>query len=176
MTTATTPAGPGNRGVHVRHRRHDLRVVRRRVDKALGKVDGVTTPGEPRDRGGHRRLRPAAVDVDALTAAIAAAGYTGTPRGEHAPATEPGGDDRADGDLDEREARRDAELADLKRKWQVALAAGLGMMILMYVPLPLDAMDWLMPLLLVVSTVVQFWAGRQFYRAAWAAARHRAPT
>ena len=44
----------------------------------------------------------------------------------------------------------------------------------MYVPLPLDTMDWLMPVLLVISTVVQFWAGRQFYTAAWAAARHRA--
>ena len=29
----------------------------------------------------------------------------------------------------------------------------------MYLPLHLDTMDWLMPLLLVVATVVQFWAG-----------------
>jgi P-type Cu+ transporter len=48
------------------------------------------------------------------------------------------------------------------------------MMVLMYVPLPIDAMDWLMPVLLVVATVVQFWAGGVFYRAAWAAARHGA--
>jgi Cu+-exporting ATPase len=43
---------------------------------------------------------------------------------------------------------------------------------LMYVPLYLDTMDWLMPAILVVATVVQFWAGRDIYRAAWAAARH----
>ncbi len=46
-------------------------------------------------------------------------------------------------------------------------------MVLMYVPLYLDTMDWLMPAILVIATVVQFWAGADIYRAAWAAARHR---
>ena len=46
------------------------------------------------------------------------------------------------------------------------------MMALMYIPLPLDAMDVLMPALLVVATFVQFWAGSTFYSAAWAAAKH----
>src|SRR5690606_33782739 len=64
------------------------------------------------------------------------------------------------------------ELASLRRRWQVSLAVGLLMMALMYVPLPLDAMDLVMPALLVVATVIQFWAGRPFYAAAWAAARH----
>ena len=32
-------------------------------------------------------------------------------------------------------------------------------MALMYVPLYLDTMDWLMPAIFVVATVVQFWAG-----------------
>ena len=45
------------------------------------------------------------------------------------------------------------------------------MMVLMYVPLYLDTMDWLMPAILVVATVVQFWAGRDVYPAAWAAGR-----
>ena len=49
-------------------------------------------------------------------------------------------------------------------------------MVLMYVPLYLDAMDWLMPAILVVATVVQFWAGKDIYRAAWAAARHGSTT
>ena len=47
-------------------------------------------------------------------------------------------------------------------------------MALMYLPLNLDTMDWLMPAIFVVATVVQFWAGRGFYAAAWAAARHGA--
>ena len=47
-------------------------------------------------------------------------------------------------------------------------------MALMYLPLNLDTMDWLMPAIFVVATVLQFWAGRGFYTAAWAAARHGA--
>ncbi|MBV9596434.1 MAG: heavy metal translocating P-type ATPase [Chloroflexi bacterium] len=42
----------------------------------------------------------------------------------------------------------------------------------MYIPLPLDAMDILMPAILVIATGVQFWAGRTFYQAAWASAKH----
>ena len=60
----------------------------------------------------------------------------------------------------------------MKRKWQVALATGLGLMALMYVPLYIDTMDWLMPSIFVVATVV-FWAGKDIYASAWAAARHR---
>ena len=61
----------------------------------------------------------------------------------------------------------------MKRKWQVALATGLGLMALMYVPLYIDTMDWLMPSIFVVATVVQFWAGKDIYASAWAAAKHR---
>ena len=46
-------------------------------------------------------------------------------------------------------------------------------MALMYVPLYIDTMDWLMPSIFVVATVVQFWAGKDIYASAWAAARHR---
>ena len=62
----------------------------------------------------------------------------------------------------------------LKRKWQVALTTGLGLMALMYVPIQLDTMDWLMPAIFVVATAVQVWAGTGIYTAAWTAARHRA--
>ena len=146
-----------------------------RVEKALNRLDGVS--------GAQVNLAtevasvtydPEAVDVIELTAAVERAGYTGTVRhtaeadeasGNESPQTDPA----AEG-IDP----RDAHLADLKRKWQVALTTGLGLMALMYLPLPVDAMDWLMPAILVVATVVQFWAGRPFYAAAWAAARHGA--
>jgi Cu+-exporting ATPase len=39
--------------------------------------------------------------------------------------------------------------------WQVTLAVGLGLMVLMHVPLYPETMDWLMPGILVVATVVQ---------------------
>src|SRR5262249_20619932 len=58
-----------------------------------------------------------------------------------------------------------------RRKALVSLAAGVAMMALMYAPLGIP-MDLIAPVLLIVATVVQFWAGRVFYEATWAAARH----
>jgi P-type Cu+ transporter len=75
-------------------------------------------------------------------------------------------------EVDERDRERQQEIDGLKRKWMVALPAGVGMMALMYLPLPLDAMDVLMPALLVLATIIQFWAGGTFYGPAWAAAKH----
>jgi Cu+-exporting ATPase len=72
---------------------------------------------------------------------------------------------------DAHELERQRELDDLRRKWSVGLVAGAAMMALMYLPLGLD-MAVLAPALLIAATVVQFWAGGVFYRAAWAAARH----
>jgi Cu+-exporting ATPase len=138
-----------------------------RVEKALRRLDGVA------DARVNLATETAAVDYDPavvgpaeFSGAVAAAGYTATPRREARQAPEPAAEDPT--------AARDAELAGLKRRWQVALTAGLGLMVLMYVPLPLDTMDWLMPAILVVATFVQFWAGRGIYSAAWAAARHGA--
>jgi Cu+-exporting ATPase len=138
-----------------------------RVEKALKKLDGVA------DARVNLATETASVDYDPavigpaeFAAAVAKAGYTATPREDgKAQPQEP--DARPDDE-------RDAELTGLKRRWQVALTAGLGLMVLMYVPLSLDAMDWLMPAILVVATFVQFWAGRTIYAAAWAAARHGA--
>ena len=114
---------------------------------------------------------PGVVDAAALAAAVGRAGYTGSPR-----EPEP---DRPRGDsgpapADDLDARRDADIRHLRRQWQVSLVAGLALMGVMYLPLHLDTMDWLMPLLLVVATVVQTWAGRDIYRRAWTNARHRA--
>jgi Cu+-exporting ATPase len=141
----------------------------RRVEKALAKVDGVTAAEVNLATERATVTVSSAVGADRLVAAVAAAGY-GAHRLE-APTTSTG--TPADGGADGPATDRDAEQDELRRKWQVSLATGLSMMVLMYVPLPVDAMDWLMPLLLVVATVVQFWAGKGFYGAAWTAARHR---
>ena len=145
-----------------------------RVEKSLLKLDGVA------DARVNLATEVASVtfSVDALgledlTAAVSKAGYTATPRrtsqtpdSRHHRRRGRGG---GDGGLDE----RDRALQKMKRKWQVALATGLGLMGLMYVPLYIDTMDWLMPAIFVVATVVQFWAGRDIYAAAWSAAKHR---
>jgi Cu+-exporting ATPase len=140
-----------------------------RVQKALNRADGVVTASvNLATETATVTYHPAQVDLGTLTDAVQKAGYTATPRTDR---PEPAADTTEADDLD---ARRDVEIARLRRKWQVALATGLGLMVVMYVPIHLDTMDWLMPLILVIATIVQLWAGADIYRAAWAAARHRA--
>ncbi|MGY1664883.1 heavy metal translocating P-type ATPase [Geodermatophilus sp. SYSU D00696] len=142
-----------------------------RVEKALNRLDGVTgAEVNLATEVATVRFDAAQVSLEELTSAVARAGYTATPRREAQPTGEPPGSG-ADAPGTDRDG--EAHLTALKLKWQITLATGFGLMGLMYVPLYLDAMDWLMPAILVVATVVQFWAGRDVYRAAWAAARHR---
>jgi Cu+-exporting ATPase len=146
----------------------------RRVEKALSKVEGVATAEvNLATEVATVTFDPHQVVLAELTAAVGKAGYTATPRRDDSSLSrqpaDPGTTDDATADDD-----HDALLRDLKRKWQVALTAGLGLMLLMYLPLNLDAMDWLMPAIFAVTTVIQFWAGRPFYAAAWAAAKHGA--
>src|SRR4051812_26007405 len=141
-----------------------------RVEKALNRVDGVTVAEvNLATEVATVRFDPVRAGPEDLTAAVTRAGYTAAPRREAQPAAERPGTTADAPDEDDGEAH----LTALRRKWQITLATGLGLMVLMYVPLYLDAMDWLMPAVLVVATVVQFWAGRDVYRAAWTAARHR---
>jgi Cu+-exporting ATPase len=139
-----------------------------RVEKALNRVDGVAAAEvNLATEVATVRFDPSSVGLAELTAAVSKAGYTATPRREASTAG-PAAPDAATGEPDD-----EAHLTSLKRRWQITLATGLGLMVLMYVPLYLDTMDWLMPAIFVVATVVQFWAGRDVYRAAWTAARHR---
>jgi P-type Cu+ transporter len=140
-----------------------------RVEKALNRVDGVAAAEvNLATEVATVHFDPALVGLEELTAAVTRAGYTASPRREARPTTEQARAEEPAADPD-----GEAHLTALARRWQVTLAVGLGLMVLMYVPLYLDAMDWLMPAVLVVATVVQFWAGRDIYRAAWAAARRR---
>jgi Cu+-exporting ATPase len=136
-----------------------------RVQKALTRADGVVTAAvNLATETATVSYDPATVDLDALTRAVEKAGYTAAPQhAAQAPestegaghgANQPGG-----ASTDSLDARRDTEIARLKRKWQVALTTGLGLMAVMYVPIHLDTMDWLMPLIFVVATTVQLWAG-----------------
>jgi P-type Cu+ transporter len=148
----------------------------RRIEKVLAKLDGVSQAEvNLATEAASVVYDPARVGPEQLTAAIATAGYTGQLRTDDMPGSHTASTATTAADQhDEQDRARDAELAGLKRKWQVALTTGLSLMALMYIPLPIDTMDWLMPVILVVATVVQFWAGKQFYAQAWAAARHGA--
>ena len=138
-----------------------------RVQKALSRVDGVVEASvNLATETATVQYDPGLITLDQLTGAVEKAGYAGTVR-----ADEP--DEKKQDPADDLDARRDKEIAHLKIRWQVALTVGLGLMGVMYLPLHLDTMDWLMPLILVVATAVQLWAGAGIYRAAWAVARHR---
>ena len=151
----------------------------RRVERSLAKVDGVEQASvNLATERATVSFRPEIVGPDALRQAVEKAGYkVGVDAAVEAPAavaapsgTLPAADVAAP---DERSLRRDAEIADLKRKSLTSLAIGVVMMLLMYLPLPIGMMT-LAPMLLIAASVVQFWAGGVFYRATWAALRHGA--
>ncbi|KRE55620.1 heavy metal translocating P-type ATPase [Phycicoccus sp. Soil748] len=140
----------------------------RRIEKALTKLDGVTSAQvNLATEVASVTFASNLVGVEQLTAVVSRAGYTATPT--HAATHDP----TTPVDTTAADDSRDRELRQLKRRWQVALTTGLGLMVLMYVPLYIDTMDWLMPVIFLITTVVQFWAGRSIYASAWAAAKHR---
>jgi len=74
----------------------------------------------------------------------------------------------------DREDRKQAAYRALKLRFWVAAALSVPVMLLgmsehLGLPVPQAASFWLQ---LLLTTPVQFWAGRQFYRGAWAVARH----
>jgi P-type Cu+ transporter len=166
-TQVITPADTGSTGITLAVTGMTCASCVRRVEKALAKVDGVAAAEVNLATERAAVTVTGTPDLPAMQEAVRSAGYGAEPVTVPGTATPSVPDEKATAD-----DPRERELADLKRKWQVSLAAGISMMVLMYVPLPVDAMDLVMPVLLVVASVVQFWAGGSFYRAAWAAARH----
>jgi len=143
----------------------------RRVERALTKVPGVTEASvNLATEKASVAYDPATVELSQLNAAVEKAGYRVGSQ-PAAPAVSAQALEETDGAVDEREIERDREIGDLKRKSLVSLAVGAIMMALMYVPTPVSMVN-IAPLLLIAATVVQFWAGRVFYQAAWAAAKH----
>jgi len=151
----------------------------RRVEKTLTRVDGVVAASvNLANETATVAYDPAFISLETLTAAVVKSGYTAAPRTSPTPDQTAAGEEAvpAPSPVDELDARRDTEITHLKRRWQVALTTGLALMGVMYLPLYIDTMDWLMPLILVIATGVQLWAGADIYRQAWAAAKHRATT
>lgn len=144
----------------------------RRIEKALVKVEGVETASvNLATEKAHVVFDPAKAGLEQFRVAVEKAGYK--LRAEPAPAGPSTATvtDAAAAPQDAHELERQRELDDLGRKWKVSLAVGLVMMALMFLPLGLD-ITLLAPVLLIAGTIVQFWAGRVFYEAAWAAGKH----
>jgi Cu+-exporting ATPase len=139
----------------------------RRVERALGRVPGVEQAAvNLAAETALVVLDPDQATMPELEAAVERAGYRLAELPSAGPPAAPAGQA-----VDAREERQRRELAGLRTRALVSLALGLAMMLAMYLPLRLDQ-ALLAPALLVVATVVQFWAGGQFYRGAWAVGRH----
>jgi Cu+-exporting ATPase len=139
-----------------------------RLEKALRKLPGVEQANvNLATEVASVTFSPEMVGTEQMAQAVTAAGYTAIVRQD---VSTPGAAPAAA--MPEADSR-ERELRSMKRRWVTALATGLGLMVLMYVPLYIDSMDTLMPAIFVVASVVQFWAGRSIYASAWAAARHR---
>ena len=144
----------------------------RRIEKALVKVDGVESASvNLATEKAHVVFDPAKAGLDAFRAAVEKAGYKVGPLQQAAAPAPATGAAAAEPAADAHELARERELAELGLKWKVSLAVGLVMMALMFLPIGLD-ITLLAPVLLIAGTIVQFWAGRVFYVAAWAAGRH----
>ena len=68
---------------------------------------------------------------------------------------------------------RERQTTSILREAVVSIAAALAIMVAMFVPQTGIAMEDINRVVLVPATLIQIWAGRRFYRAAWRAARHR---
>jgi Cu+-exporting ATPase len=114
------------------------------------------------------RYLPEVAGLDELVRAIEAAGY----EVRHLPKADDGARNGMIEEADAEAAERAHEQRSLGLAAAVALAVAavtMGLMYLPNVPLTMEQLAWV---LIGPATVVQFWAGRRFYRAAWRAARH----
>jgi Cu+-exporting ATPase len=141
----------------------------RRVEKAITRLPGVENAAvNLATEQATVRFNPAMVGRDEFRRAIEKAGY-------EIRSTEPANGDTTSSTLTAQpttdEQRRARELNTLQLKFIVSLAAGLLIMAGMFLPLPWP-MQTRYYVMFLLATPVQFWAGWQFYRGAWLAARH----
>ena len=155
----------------------------KRVERKLEKVPGViSAPVNLATEQATVRFNPELATPGQLIEAVESAGYAAKLHAE-----------AADNEADASERRHLAEMRDYKRKAFASIAASIVIMALMFWPSWLPNIPWLMEssepampgmdagsgmtrqmmfLLLAIAAPIQFWAGRVFYKQAWAAARH----
>ncbi len=147
-----------------------------RVERAIDRLPGVTsTSVNLATEQAHVEYVPGVASREAMIAAVRRAGYDVPAAATLAPDQ---GDASFEGLLDTQAAARASAYTRLRRR--VLAGAALSLVVL------LGSMHELVPLvpgwlhngwlLWALATPVQFWVGWQFYRGAWAAARHGTTT
>ncbi|GAB4249189.1 MAG: heavy metal translocating P-type ATPase [Thermoleophilia bacterium] len=140
----------------------------KRVEKALATAPGVVRAAVNfATETAAVEYLPGVTSVADLRRTVEEAGYT--LRGPEISAEAGTGPEAGDGV----EAARARELRVLRVKVAASLFVGAGLMALGFFPPSFLSMRQLWILMFALATPIQFWAGAQFYRTAWAAARHR---
>jgi Cu+-exporting ATPase len=153
-----------------------------RIERFLRKTDGVVEASvNLATEVATIRYLPQQVGRSELVGAIEKAGYEVRPGAlqaaearaarDGAGATGEEGADALATEQEETERARAAETRELGLQSAVAIAVAVGIMFLMFGPIPL-AMNDVNRLVLWPATFVQLWAGRRFYEAAWRSFRH----
>ena len=146
-----------------------------RIERFLRRTDGVVEANvNLATEVATIRYLPEAVGRGELVGAIEKAGYEVRPGSlEAAEARATGAVETAtkDDELDETERIRAREQRELGIQSAASIAVAIGIMVLMFAPLPLTMHD-VNRLVLWPATFIQFWAGRRYYQAAWKSARH----
>ncbi|MBA2299740.1 MAG: heavy metal translocating P-type ATPase [Chloroflexi bacterium] len=142
-----------------------------RIERFLNKTEGVETAtvNLATEMATIRYLPDVAARED-LVGAVEAAGYDVRAVKPSNPAAAPVSllDELSADDVERRGEER-----SLLRQALSSIAVAAAIMVAMFVPqtsVPMETINWLA---LLPATIVQAWAGRRFYRAAWRAARHR---
>ena len=146
-----------------------------RIERFLRKTDGVVEANvNLATEVATIRYLPETVGRGELVGAIEKAGYEVRPGSlEAAEARATGAVETAtkDDELDETERIRAREQRELGIQSAASIGVAIGIMVLMFAPLPLTMHD-VNRLVLWPATFIQFWAGRRYYQAAWKSARH----
>jgi Cu+-exporting ATPase len=145
-----------------------------RIERFLKKTDGVEAASvNLATEIATVRFLPDVTGQAELARAIESAGYDLKPPPTDAE-TAAARTLRAAADADARQ--RATYARRLLVEGSVSLAVGLAIMVLMFWPQTIAPMETVNRLVIVPATIVQLWAGRRFYAAAWRAGRHGGTT
>jgi P-type Cu+ transporter len=137
-----------------------------RIQRTLEKTPGVEEAAVNLMTGTATvAFDPAAVSPSTLVDVIRDTGYG---------AELPSADASVEELFEAQDAERAAEIADIRTKFIVSIAAALIAMPLSMTHLAIASADLVRWSLLALTVPVVFWAGRHFYTRAWAAFRHHA--